>query len=282
MQVVLFFFIKCYYTYMNKDIIKHLTNDDDDRILLSNIYDKFLRVKNENYLQYTKFLNPTQIDLVYKLASQKDAPNIFFWGGYEDATRKICYILPEYMSEDEISNNIKEYEVLSYIRISYLNFNKIAHSDILGSIMGLNINRNLIGDILVGNKSSDIICIDSISKFIIENLNKVGRSGIETKKLQSHYELIIPEPSIETKNIIISSPRIDNYISSVYGLSREKSKSALASNLISINGVIVDKPTKIVNEGDTIVFRGRGKTKFLSFLGSTKRNNIILNVIYYK
>lgn len=51
----------------------------------------------------------------------------------------------------------------------------MSHRDILGSLMGLGLRRETLGDIIVGEKDGTVVCLKKVADFIVENLTSVGK-----------------------------------------------------------------------------------------------------------
>lgn len=62
---------------------------------------------------------------------------------------------------------------------------EFTHRDILGSLMGLGIKREMIGDIIINEDKAQFFCHNSISEFVEFNLKKVGRYSAETEKAKA-------------------------------------------------------------------------------------------------
>ena len=52
----------------------------------------------------------------------------------------------------------------------------ITHRDILGSLMGLNLKRELIGEILTGEDFAVVFCTGAAAQLILSELERVGRA----------------------------------------------------------------------------------------------------------
>ncbi len=156
-------------------------------------------------------------------------------------------------------------------------FNNLSHSDILGSILALGITRELIGNISI-DKTTYLVEVDkTIMNLIIEKLEYVRhdkvRITISSKKLL--------EPKFEAKNVIVSSLRLDNIVSSIFNISRIDSKNAILNGDVYYNfnnEVKIDSKIKMQSY---LSCRKKGKVFIDSIIGETKKDRIILSVKYY-
>ena len=67
--------------------------------------------------------------------------------------------------------------------LEILSYNKLFHRSILGSLMGLNIDSELFGDIIVTDKHAYIMIADSIYNLLINEFTMVGNEKIKLKEI---------------------------------------------------------------------------------------------------
>ena len=68
-----------------------IEEDDSSKLLYSRIDDKIKLSKTKNKILYTDFLNNIEINKVSKYLSKIKFKQYIFFGGFENAERKICY-----------------------------------------------------------------------------------------------------------------------------------------------------------------------------------------------
>ena len=205
------------------------------------------------------FLTPTeQIEATYIL---KNIP-FSFCGGYEQAERKIIVIGEENASIEEFC---------SLIRICSRN-KELTHREVLGSLLGLGIKREVIGDIIISGQTADIIVIKEMKEYILNNMKAVGREKITIKEINfSNIEEIKLNSTI--KNILI-----DAIISTVYGVSREKSNTIISLEKVMINYLPCINNSKSIKKGDLISVRGYGRIKIIDIIGETRKGRQRISV----
>ena len=147
----------------------------EDKLFLSRIFDKAVKAENESITIHTDFLDPYQRTLVDKaLWTNKDVQYTYY-GGYTGAERAITVFSPVFLSID--TSDCESY--LKTVYISLKGRESLNHRDYLGSLMGLGIKREKIGDILVYEDSADVIVLSEIADYIKYNLAKIGSSKVE-------------------------------------------------------------------------------------------------------
>ena len=159
------------------------------------------------------------------------------------------------------------------MNITYNNRDPLSHRDFLGSLMGLGIKREKIGDILVRDDNCSIIVMEDIAEYLSYNLNKVGNSKV-TIELKDVDELEVPEPKTKVLNTTVTSLRLDSVSSAGFGISRSKMVEYIKSEKVSLNWDVTSSLTRLVQQGDTISVRGKGRMVVESIGKTTKKGRI--------
>ncbi len=213
----------------------------------------------------TNFLDPSE--MVQVLGELRYVDH-FMWGGYDDAERKIVLIGAGNI--EEIGEKITDFVVVLRIEST----GKILiHRSVLGSVLGLGIKREMLGDVIVQNNLCDIIISRTVAEYVLNNLKSVGRDKVYVKEI-SFEELIVPEDFSKEIKTTVSSLRIDSIISAGYGISREKSSDLVKGEMVKINHVIIRSAVKSVHEGDVISVRGKGRLEVREIGGTSKSGRI--------
>lgn len=232
----------------------------EDKILIARIDDMIKRWQNEYTIESSQFLDIYQRSLLEKfLIREKISPvkgdkqdGYMFFGGYSDAERVKCYLMQDYAS-------INGAHGLSAIKVTWQSKEKeLSHRDFLGSILGLGIKREKIGDIIVYEKEGYIIIDDSIKKFILQNYKKVGRINVEVD-IVSIDKIKVKSPEYSVITDTVASLRCDNVVSSIFNVSRTKATEYIKRGLVFCNNMQIEKPDKLIEENDKITLRGKGK-----------------------
>ncbi|MBQ8300075.1 MAG: hypothetical protein IJX99_09565 [Clostridia bacterium] len=209
----------------------------------------------------TNFLDPSE--LVSVMHEVKFVEHCV-WGGFEDAERKIIIVGEEMIDAEK-------QEFLTVIRVSgEMNF---SHRSVLGSVLGLGIKREMIGDIVIKDNLCDIIVVKSIAEYIMNNLKFVGREKVQLSEV-GVSELLVPMDVSKEVKTTVSSLRVDAVISAGFGISREKSADLIKAEGVKINHVLIKSAFKSVHEGDLISVRGKGRLEVVSVGGTSKSGRI--------
>ncbi len=151
----------------------------------------------------------------------------------------------------------------------------------MGSILGLGIKREVIGDILVDDNVANIVVLKEISKYIIQNFDKVGRDKIVVKKIEKE-DILKVQPKTKELNVTVASLRLDALISASFGISRELSSELIQAEKVNVNYTSIKNTSKQVKEGDLISARGYGRFEIKEILGETRKGRIRVSIIKYE
>lgn len=194
-------------------------------------------------------------------------------GGYEEAERQRLFFAPE---GEEIISDL----VLLKISPKGKRFEMaLAHRDTLGAIMGLGIRRDCIGDLVIFEGEAYLFALPSLKDDLL-SLSEVGRQAVTVEEIPLSSFAFAPK--IEEKRITLSSLRLDLVVSAAFSLSRDSAKRAVASGLVTLNGVIVQKPDLELQEGDRFSLKSKGKRKVLSLEGESKKGKEVVILGYYR
>ena len=82
------------------------------------------------------------------------------WGGYDGAERAVLLFLPDWMEPEDAASYSPHPAACGQ---SFREEEQLTHRDFLGSLMGMGIVREKIGDILVGAESADLMVLDTVA-----------------------------------------------------------------------------------------------------------------------
>ncbi|MBR5308898.1 MAG: hypothetical protein IKU43_09010 [Clostridia bacterium] len=249
--------------------------NDEEKVLAARAEDLLQRCRQNSVPVFTEFLSDREKQIITEKAAEIGAlDSLTVFGGYEDAERTVAGFFPEYYAYLEKEELYAEFPITA-LKIQCSGFREHNHRDYLGSILGLGIERFVIGDIIVGDNGYEatVFVHKRIVGFITENLRLIGRDGIKITECPQGNALEIKR-SFELITGTVASFRIDALISEVLNLSRDKSVKLTEAGLVSINHAVVTEKSEEVLQGDVFTVRGYGKYR-LSNIGDTNRKGRI-------
>ncbi len=214
-----------------------------------------------NTEQVSFFLDPYEQEVIESIA-RKNNMDILFIGGNELAERKV--FVANYYYEPLNTENY----------ISILEFNQLglAHPDVLGALMSLNLNRESIGDIIVDDNKCEFAILKDEASFVKYNLTKIKREGINIDFKESNT-LDIEKPTYSDHTGFVSSLRLDNLVALFTHSSRSKAKETIKYKNVKVNYEIIDDPGKTIAEESMISIRHEGRFVFDKITGESKKGN---------
>ncbi|MTI81362.1 MAG: photosystem II S4 domain protein [Firmicutes bacterium] len=255
---------------IDRDKILNSFSSTEERILLARAIDLAEVVLKTHQPAVTDFYDPYHTGLVFSVIKPVSDLEVIADGGYPEAERARVLIYPEYMLSEQVDPQ------LSYLLVEG-NFKmaKVSHRDFLGSLMGLGLKRDKLGDIIVNQDGAQLIVDAVIAPFIRANLTKIGKVNVDVKEI-SRQQLIIPQPRIKVINTTVASMRLDAIAAAGYGTSRSKVAREIKAERLNLNWCPCSNPAAQIDEGDMLSFRGRGRVKVKEIKGSTKKGRTYL------
>ena len=242
--------------------------------LSKRLQDLALRAEKNCCVTNSNFLTPAECMEAERLALSVDV-KLLLHGGFPECERKIAFFLPYYVDEEE-------FDVGSIVKAVYIKsfFGEPGHRDYLGAILGLGIERNRVGDILIDGSTAVIFCMASVSQLILQELDKVGRYGVKSE-LSDLRSIPLPEKKTKLKSFTVKSLRLDAVTGDMFGLSRTAAAEMIRLGVVSLNYSVCDKTDASVKENDVISVRGKGKGKISSVGGKSKKDRLFVEAEIY-
>lgn len=257
-------------SFTDTDYFKGLS--DEDKLLSRRVLDWIHVSENKYTIKYSAFLDNHQSEVCKSVLSYMNFNNYSFYGGYENASRTILGVFPPY-SDFAVDTDFPIKPVL----FSYRTEDKLTHRDFLGALMGLQIRRDMIGDILVNNDKCLIFINESVYDFVFNNVRKIGSVGVKLSDDISSFNFNIKE-NFKQINGTVSSLRLDCIVNLATKLSREKASALIKSGNVKVNYVNINNPSFSLKENDVLSLRGYGKFIFTSVTGISKKNRYCIEI----
>lgn len=261
---------------MDRNNIDKIAQSNDDRVLLAKLRDKINTGIRKNIPAHTGFLSPRELQLAQFLFGEESG--LFRFGGYEDAERKMCIFLPDYLDDSFL---IDEESPVVCLRATFFKDESPTHRDFLGALMGCGITRESVGDILVGTNTCDFFVTEEIAPYILQNFESAGRVSLKLTKI-ALQDVAIPEQKFSEISDTVASVRLDSILSAGFRISRSTAGEYIAAGKTAIDGLICEKPDKGVAEGAKISVRGLGKIRLSKIGHTTKKGRISVIIHLYE
>ena len=226
-------------------------DEREDKLFHDRLSDLMKGVQRDWTVRFTFFLDERQQAIAKRFLQYSGFHDFMFYGGFDQAGRKLLGLFPEYMEP-----NCSEFPVKA-VTLRYRKEDRPRHQDILGTLMGLNIKRELIGDILIADDYAVIFLLDPAHSLVLNELQKIGRVGV---RIAEGSPETLPEPyQLKPIGGTVSSLRLDCLVAFFTNLSREKAAQLIRSGQVNLNFFETDEISHPVAEGDIVSIRGYGR-----------------------
>jgi RNA-binding protein YlmH len=256
-------------------LINRYAKTPEQRVMFAHILDLALRSENRNTVESGNFLPESDADTVSDMLRSAGIHNYVLFGGCDGAERKCPVFLPDYLTEDDITDS----PALAGIAFATAEVNRFdldradfTHRDCLGALMGLGIERETVGDIVCSGGKAVIVLKTGVAELVKNELDSIGRFRVtvsvgDTAVMERH------DDSVELSDTV-ASMRLDAVCASVFRLSRGAAAEAVGRGLVAVNGSEESKPDAQVTEGDKISLRGKGRVLIGKTAGTSKKGRI--------
>lgn len=251
-----------------------MTSNDELKLLLSKANDAVTISENKYMVKSVGFLTPGERGFVEKNVKRPIDGRIVFFGGYDEAERTLMIVLPPYAGSEEAAEEVLALSVKARF------FNELSHRDFLGSLMGLGIKREMIGDIVLLENEGIIFVKPEIGEYITSNLEKVGRHGVEITACKAEI-IKIPPKKTEKITGTVSGVRIDSVLGVALKTSRSRAAELIQSGAVSLNWEEIQSVSKGLSSGDIISVKGKGRFKLSEIGGLTRKGRYAITVERY-
>ncbi|MGI5894435.1 MAG: RNA-binding protein [Candidatus Merdivicinus sp.] len=240
---------------------------------LARVQSLFALCEKQNTPRFSDFLTEEQAAEILPLAEKSGMP-YQLWGGFEGAARVMLGVFPEWMEPES-----EEFPIIG-ATIRYPKQFPLSHRDFLGSLMGQQIRREMIGDILVQEGQAFLFADKKVEKVIFTQLDRIGRVGVQIEK-GVPPDLKVEQQYREIRGTL-ASLRLDAAVSLCCGISREKAAAQIVGGMVQRNHQPVQSVSAGVADGDILTVRGYGKFRLETDGGLTRKGRIPVRCLQYR
>lgn len=233
-----------------------------DKILRDNVLDKYYSYLSNKRKTSTNFFNSFDIDKITRFLDNK---NIEYgvYDKYPFLEKKIIYF-------GEYDNYITIFKAKKSDRIK--------HSNILGTLFSLGLTEDVIGDIIVMDDYFYLTTLTRLSDFIKDNLTTINGERIDLLEVS---DIVLNKDRFLKMKLLVSSMRVDTIVNKITNTNRLKVNSMIKDNIILVNYNVVKSSSLILKNNDILSIRKYGKYIIKDIIGTTKKNNLVLEIEKY-
>ena len=253
-----------------------MANDDEIRL-----QKRFVELAEKAYQQniylFSDFLGLGEQTLFYQVCRQFAHVPYTMFGGHEACER----VMVRFGSADMMGYEEEFPIVCLEIRPAAPKFAEaLTHRDYLGTLMGLGIERSVMGDIFVAEKGAYVYCQDTMAEYICENLSKVKHTIVTCRQVDAIPEEALPH--LVERIVNVASERLDVILAAVYNLSRNQVLELFRAGKVFVGGRLYENNSGQPKEGDVISLRGFGRFVYGGVTHETKKGRYMARVQVYQ
>lgn len=197
------------------------------------------------------------------------------FGGYHEAERvKIGFTRSDYDGPVDFGVSLLSVTWDGWYRL-------IGHRDVLGSLMGLGIDRSVLGDILMQGAGCQVVVDSTMKDWLMDNFHKVAMVPVKVEEIPLS-EIQPPKQTAKEVRATVASLRLDAVGAAGFGISRSKMVQAVEDERTEVNWQLAKSPSQTVKAGDIISIRGRGRIEIVEETGMSRKGRTGLLIHRFK
>lgn len=260
------------------ELLTRFSTDEESRVLLGRVLDKAEAARTRGVPAHTQFLSAGEQAAAKQLLAAGGYDRYQFYGGFEGAERTVCLFLPDWQEEFLPGG---EDDPLAALETPIPEGSGLTHRDFLGSMLGLGLSRELLGDILVGESKCQVILLRKALPILLSQWSEVGRYPAKPKEIPlSALEPAAPKVTLVRDTF--QSLRFDAVAAAAFGLPRSRAAGLISGGKLLLNHQVCEKPDRLLTEGDVLTGRGLGKCVLRSVTGQSKKGRIMVELEKYQ
>lgn len=231
-----------------------------------------LRAAHRGEAVFTHFLDLNQAQTAL-LTAREAGVSVVLNGGYEEAERRVA----AFYAYDPPAG--EEWPICP-VRIAWRpQFGSPGHRDILGALMGLDFERERIGDIVLDRDCAWLFAEPEMGAYIASNLQSAGRVTVKCGIAEGVPSL--PEPEGRHVRDTVPSMRLDALVAAGFSLSRAEAARAIDQGRVFLNQAQTLRTDASVPEGALISLRGSGRFRLEAVEGETRKGRWAVRLFLY-
>ncbi len=248
----------------------------EDEMMKRRLLDLAERAFQKNTYTYSNFLSSADQVLLTECAGEFAFIPHQLFGGVEGSERQMVAF-----GSEELFGYAPVFPLVCLqIKPLAVKFSEdLNHRDVLGALMNLGIERDVLGDIMLRDKSVYLFCIESMVDYIQEKLTRIRHTSVLCEVMEEIPDYL--KPQLKEEHETVASLRLDVVVAAAYNLSRSKSYTLLTEQKIAVNGRVNENRSHVLKQGDIISVRGYGKFVLSAVLGETRKGKLSIMLSKY-
>lgn len=254
-----------------KNVLQHFAKEE--KVFVEKILDICQQVEETYSYRLTAFLNPRQDEIAHQIANHYQL-QIFSSRDIVPTEHSRVIIAPAYYELE-----FQDFQIAA-INLSYpRKFYTLSHSQVLGTLLHqLGIKREYLGDILLGDEELIVMLDQKLSQMALQSITKIARVPVKCVEYDWTLVQVPNETPHSTKEVLVSSMRLDKLISVAFNLSRNTVSKLVETGQVKVDYVQTVQSSRVIEVGQLISVRKYGRIQVNDCLGFSKQGKVKLQL----
>jgi RNA-binding protein YlmH len=251
---------------------------DAEKLFMHRVEELCQTAQKRGIPRYSNFLSDREQDLAAAAANRCKCACFHFWGGTEQAERRVFCVEPE--------DSWQENPVCA-IRISVhaqAGAELPGHRDYLGSVLGLGLDRGCVGDFFPDTAAPDTVyafVLEDKADFICAELLRVGSFSVSVSRSEGIPASALIPPERKICQATVPSLRADSVLAAMLHASRTQAAEWIAAGKVEINHVPIRSAHEEIYAADLFTIHGRGRFRLESVDGKSRKDRLFISYFQY-
>lgn len=253
--------------------------NEEERFLMRHIEDLAHLAQTRGIPRYSSFLSDREQALAQAALNRAGCTEYRFDGGYPEAERRLLCIEPADTYADSPLHCVR-----LVCRLAP-GAQPPSHRDYLGSLMGLEIRREALGDIVLPADvpgTAYVFALETVAQLICRELRQAGHTDLDCAMQPLEQLPVFPQAERTMRSATVSSLRLDAVLAAMLRCSRGMAAELIAAGRVEINHLPAASAHAPVYEGDVFTVRGKGRFQLVSLPGKSKKERLIMEYFQYE
>lgn len=151
-------------------------------------------------------------------------------------------------------------------------FARVGHSDLLGSLMALGMDRSFFGDLIALEDRAYLYALPEVAQRLPAEWDKAGSVPLRVTLLEEPP--VFEAPRGEEMRDTVASLRLDSILASGMRTSRAKAAEMIRAGLVSVEHAPEERIDRLLTAGQLLSVRGFGRIRLLEVGERTRKDRL--------
>lgn len=151
-------------------------------------------------------------------------------------------------------------------------FVRVEHRDLLGSLMGLGVDRGFFGDLIALEDRAYLLALPEVAVRLPMEWTQAGSAALAVTLLEDAPQF--EPPRGETLRDTVASLRLDCILSGGMRTSRGKAAEMIRAGLVAVDHMPEERTDRLLTAGQLLSIRGFGRIRLVSVGNPTRKDRL--------